>query len=278
MLLDELIEEGKEIEKAAEEIQRTQPSSSSPQDIRGLSEKYRDWYTRGLSALPSEFHERFRREYEGSWASSKIKNFLESPTKPNPLFAPDSPLLEYWLYPFESAFRTPIIEQRMILAEARGHGVSATTLPTIELVEALGRRLPLFLLELARRQRNRKAFSIELVDEYDLQDLLRALLRIFFEDVRREEWTPSYAGGSSRIDFLLKTERTVVEAKRVRVSQNAKEIGDELILDIAHYAAHPECEVLVAIVYDPDRRIENPRGFERDLTRDTSPVRVFVAN
>jgi hypothetical protein len=35
-----------------------------------------------------------------------------------------------------------------------------------------------------------------LKDEYDVQDLLYALLRIFFDDVRPEEWTPSFAGKS----------------------------------------------------------------------------------
>ena len=40
-------------------------------------------------------------------------------------------------------------------------------------------------------------------DEYDVQDLFHALLTIYFEDIRKEEWSPSYAGGASRMDFLL---------------------------------------------------------------------------
>jgi hypothetical protein len=38
-------------------------------------------------------------------------------------------------------------------------------------------------------------------DEYDVQDLLHALLRLFFDDIRPEERTPSYAGESTRMDF-----------------------------------------------------------------------------
>lgn len=34
--------------------------------------------------------------------------------------------------------------------------------------------------------------TLEVNDEYDVQDLLLALMRIFFDDIRREEWTPSY--------------------------------------------------------------------------------------
>lgn len=44
-----------------------------------------------------------------------------------------------------------------------------------------------------------------LEDEYDVQDLPHALLLLYFDDVRAEEWTPSYAGKSARMDFLLKT-------------------------------------------------------------------------
>jgi REase_DpnII-MboI len=50
-------------------------------------------------------------------------------------------------------------------------------------------------------------------DEYDVQDSLHALLKLHFDDVRREEWTPSYAGSQSRMDFLLKREKIVVETK-----------------------------------------------------------------
>jgi len=55
------------------------------------------------------------------------------------------------------------------------------------------------------RRENRNTIIIE--DEYDVQDLLHALLKIFYDDIRPEEWTPSYAGGSSRMDFLIKNEK-----------------------------------------------------------------------
>lgn len=41
-------------------------------------------------------------------------------------------------------------------------------------------------------------------DEYDLQDLVESLLRFLYNDVRPEERTPSYAGSSSVMDFLLR--------------------------------------------------------------------------
>ena len=35
---------------------------------------------------------------------------------------------------------------------------------------------------------------IVIADEYDVQDLIRTILVAMFDDVRPEEWTPSYAG------------------------------------------------------------------------------------
>ena len=108
--------------------------------------------------------------------------------------------------------------------------------------------------------------TITITDEYDVQDLLHALLKIFFDDIRPEEYTPSYAGGSSRIDFLIKSEKIAIETKKTRKGLKGKEIADQLIIDIDRYkAAHPDCEILFCFVYDPENLIQNPIGFEKDI-------------
>jgi len=114
------------------------------------------------------------------------------------------------------------------------------------------------------RHENRNTITI--TDEYDVQDLLHALLKIFFDDIRPEEYTPSYAGGSSRIDFLIKSEKIAIETKKTRKGLKRKEIADQLIIDIDRYkAAHPDCEILFCFVYDPENLIQNPIGFEKDI-------------
>ncbi len=118
--------------------------------------------------------------------------------------------------------------------------------------------------------------TIDIADEYDVQDLMHALLRLFFEDIRPEEWTPSYAGQSARMDFLLKQEQIVIETKKTRKGLGAKELGEQLIIDIARYKKHPNCAHLVCFVYDPENRIANPRGLESDLTREEGRFSVTV--
>ncbi len=107
--------------------------------------------------------------------------------------------------------------------------------------------------------------TLEIEDEYDVQDLLHSLLQLYFDDVRREEWTPSYAGGNSRQDFLLKTEKVVVEVKKTRASLKDKNLGEELIIDIEKYKSHPDCDNLICFVYDPEGRLGNPKGIMNDL-------------
>ena len=121
--------------------------------------------------------------------------------------------------------------------------------------------------KVARQLRNRHAArnTLEVEDEYDVQDLLRALLLLHFDDVRPEEWTPSYMGKSARMDFLLKNEKIVIEVKKTRVGLTEKTIGDQLIVDVERYQGHPDCDKLICFVYDPEARIGNPIGLISDF-------------
>lgn len=122
-----------------------------------------------------------------------------------------------------------------------------------------------FTRQLRTRHNNRSTIEVE--DEYDVQDLLHAILTIYFDDIRDEEWTPSYAGGSVRTDFLLRNEGIVIEVKKTRQSMTAKKLGEELIVDIEKYAEHPNCKKLFCFVYDPEGRLGNPTEITNDLNK-----------
>lgn len=128
--------------------------------------------------------------------------------------------------------------------------------------------------QIKRRYNNRT--TIEIKDEYDVQDLLHSILRAFFDDVRPEEYIPSYAGSSSRVDFLLKKEKIVIEVKFASQKLKEKEIGNQLIIDIKKYQTHPDCEQLYCLVYDPNSEIHNPMGLENDLSGKHNKIEVKV--
>ena len=117
--------------------------------------------------------------------------------------------------------------------------------------------------QLRTRHDDRPTLSV--ADEYDVQDLLHALLLLHFDDVRAEEWTPSYAGGATRMDFLLKEIQTVIEVKKTRPTMTAKSLGEELLVDREKYKTHPDCQKLYCFVYDPDGYLGNPVGIKHDL-------------
>lgn len=142
----------------------------------------------------------------------------------------------------------------------------------------LCRRFPKAARQLQTRHAGRK--GIVQKDEYDAQDVLHSLLLLRFDDVRPEEWTPSYAGSSARMDFLLPDEGIVIEVKRTREKLEAKRAKEELAVDVDHYRKHDRCKTLVCFVFDPDHRIANPVGFEKDLEGQRTEnlnVRVVVA-
>lgn len=185
---------------------------------------------------------------------------------------------------FRAAYLDGLESARVILQsmieEFEEYGASnATRVQTETPASIIASRLCRFHLvvrSLRVRHDNRPPLEIE--DEYDVQDLLHALLQLDFDDIRREEWTPSYAGGSSRMDFLLKQEQVVIETKKTRKGLGDKEIGQQLLLDIGRYSAHPDCRTLVCFVYDPEGRIGNPAALEGDLSgeRDGLTVRVLI--
>ena len=134
-----------------------------------------------------------------------------------------------------------------------------------------------FVHQLRRKRHNGRDCFIS--DEYDVQDLLHALLKLHFDDVRAEDWTPQNSGSNNRIDFLINDNQTAIEVKYAKDSHKDKQIGDELIIDIAKYSKHPNCNSLYCFVYDPDYCIGNPKGLENDLNNkstDEFKVKVFV--
>lgn len=149
-----------------------------------------------------------------------------------------------------------------------------------ELLEIVVKGLRRAMHPLTHRRKGVQPLSFG--NEYDVQDLLHALLRPWISDIRPEEFTPSYAGSSTRMDFLLPAHELVIETKIVRDRSHAKKVGDELIIDIEHYRKHPNCKSLWCVIYDPDQLITNAQGLKADLEGQRSSkegevhVRVFV--
>ncbi|MCF2141628.1 MAG: hypothetical protein K9W44_16365 [Candidatus Lokiarchaeota archaeon] len=117
---------------------------------------------------------------------------------------------------------------------------------------------------LENRYDNRPTIIIE--NEYDVQDLLNALLYEHFDSIQVEEYGHMYAGKRPRVDFFLRYDEIAIEVKCVRDSNHANRIlREEIILDIAYYSKRKEFKHLYFFIYDPKSLLLNRTDFIKDL-------------
>lgn len=145
-----------------------------------------------------------------------------------------------------------------------------TASPTLRKIYTICQRFPEVARQLENRYGDRPAIDIS--DEYDVQYLFHALLKLFFDDVREEETAPSHGGSSPRIDFLVKKETIAIEIKITRKGRGESELKKEIAEDKEHYRTHLDCDTLICFVYDPVFEAENPVGFENDISESVGKL------
>ncbi len=165
----------------------------------------------------------------------------------------------------------PWTERKQLIVES---AASSGPENSFSLVQLICSRFHLVAKQMRSRYSDRNTLIVN--DEYDTQDLLHSLLHLYFDDIRAEEWTPSYAGSCSRVDFFLKNDQMIIEVKKTRMSLKAKQLGEQLIVDTERYKAHQGCKKLICFVYDPEGWISNPRGLENDLSKESDDFLVNV--
>jgi hypothetical protein len=131
---------------------------------------------------------------------------------------------------------------------------------TVELLEKLLRRLPRAARQLRDRHGCRSSLLVE--DDFDLQDLLRFVLYLHFEDVRHETRTPSYAT-RTRTDYeVCGAARIAITAKLTTSGVSEQQLAAELEEDVAYYERAGERACLLCLVYDPGQMLPRPEQIE----------------
>jgi hypothetical protein len=138
-------------------------------------------------------------------------------------------------------------------------------------LETMLRRLPRIAAQLRFRQTDRSPFRIE--DDRDLEDLVRALLAMHFDDVRPECRTPSYSTGT-RTDLLLFPHGFAVTVKLANPELRETAIARQLQEDALYYSQRKQGGLLVAYVHDPEGLLREPPVLEKAWSSRETEVEV----
>ena len=118
------------------------------------------------------------------------------------------------------------------------------------LVLRLCSRLPHAARVLSTRQRKGK-IPFEVSDEYDVQDLLHALLRAYLKYSVQEDPLPKAAGTKSgRADISIEDLGILIEAKYVYRPEDQRRIFEDFSQDLVLYSQWPHLRTLILVVYN----------------------------
>ena len=105
-----------------------------------------------------------------------------------------------------------------------------------------------------------------MVDEYDVQDLMYVALKPQLPDLVKEEPTSRDAGRSKHIDLVSSAAPLCVEEEMAHSMGQARDLGDELRIDIESFYVHAACDTLAIFIWDPQQFIQDARKFELDIS------------
>lgn len=141
-------------------------------------------------------------------------------------------------------------------------------------IEKIFNRFGEISLPLRERRSDREPLIMD--DEADVQYLLHALLKIDFDDIRREPHTDRHSSVSPRIDFLVQNETIGIEIKRASPTRQEKPLRKELSEDKEQYRLDTNIDVLLIFIYDPEKQIENKAEFESSFEQETPQMETRV--
>jgi hypothetical protein len=112
-----------------------------------------------------------------------------------------------------------------------------------------------------RTRKGKTPFLIE--DEYDVQDLLQAVLKAYLKYSVQEDTLPKVASTkSSRADISIEDLGILIEVKYVRESGDQRRIFEEYSEDLELYSKWPYLKTIIFLIYNASI-LRDPEAFEK---------------
>jgi hypothetical protein len=139
-------------------------------------------------------------------------------------------------------------------------GEVSSALGEIAIIETVCRRIRNTARILEHRSRGTKVpFKIE--DEYDVHDLLHAVIRAYIRYSVQEQPLPKVAAVSSRADIAIEQLGVLIEVKYVRNPSDQRRILEEFSQDLPLYAAWTPLKIILFVIFNSDK-LRDPEAFE----------------
>lgn len=132
----------------------------------------------------------------------------------------------------------------------------------ITLIVKICERIPYSARILAQRSRiDKKPYTVE--DEYDVQDLLHAVIRAYTPYSVQEDPLNKVAGSrAGRVDISIEDLGVLVEVKYAREPKDQAKFVDDFHRDLGLYAKWPPLQYLIYIVYNAVK-LRDPEALKR---------------
>jgi len=111
------------------------------------------------------------------------------------------------------------------------------------------------------RRKGKDNFQIK--DEYDVQDILYVILKSIFPTLRDEDAVPKAGAKSTKIDFIIREEKILIEVKMMKEKDtNETNFIEELKVDFESYHQCAWLKKLYCFVYDPFKKTRDISNFQ----------------
>jgi hypothetical protein len=170
-----------------------------------------------------------------------------------------------------AAIKKAISSQADVLRELRQsvldlHSERMRTSVRTEMIERVLGRFDLAAQAVGKRKRaGKETACYDCADEYDVQDLLFAMLKPIIRDLEREDLTRKVSGDSGRTDLSSQEYGLIIEVKRIRDEKHADRVAAECRERVMRYGEADGLRDLFFFVYDPARLIGDRDNFVKGL-------------
>lgn len=144
---------------------------------------------------------------------------------------------------------------KIIIKNLESNSIPKNNTSNDEIIETILNKFHKVIVEL-------KELDFKIQKESDVKKLLKALLGIYYENIKAEEPVESYADIGSQIDLYIKDINYGIEIKLAKNSIQQRQIVEQINDDILKYQKLPNCEKIYFFIYNPDFLIKNHASFD----------------